>query len=388
MRQVNLTILFITHYPGMYGANQSMCRLITELRNNYNITPIVLLPSTGDICEFLEQNDIKYLVSHYYWWVNAEKGIFQYLLNWRKQIINFVRVKSMVRLVENEGVDLVYSNSATINIGAFLSRRLKCPHIWHFRESLDSYQFKLSLGNFISKRFLKSAANKYILISDYLINAYAKLLPDDKIQRIYNGIDFNRINLKPEKKNHFFNMCMVGIISDQKNNLDALKALCILVKKNKLVNIRLHFIGGHKTEYLQMLKKHITENKLEDYVIFHGHTKDVDSLLSTMHLGLMCSRDEAFGRVTVEYMLHGMPVIASNSGANTELIKENINGAIYTIYNANELAEKISKFVTQPDLLKLMGETAYDYGKENFSSERNAALIYEAIQEVVGSYSR
>ena len=180
-------------------------------------------------------------------------------------------------------------------------------------------------------------------------------------------------------------MCMVGIISDQKNNLDALKALCILVKKNKLVNIRLHFIGGHKTEYLQMLKKHITENKLEDYVIFHGHTKDVDSLLSTMHLGLMCSRDEAFGRVTVEYMLHGMPVIASNSGANTELIKENINGAIYTIYNANELAEKISKFVTQPDLLKLMGETAYDYGKENFSSERNAALIYEAINDLVNS---
>ena len=369
----------------MYGANQSMCRLITELRDNYNIAPIVLLPSTGDICEFLEQKDIKYFVSHYYWWVNAEKGIFQYLLNWRKQIINFVRVKSLVRLVENEGVDLVYSNSATINIGAFLSRRLKCPHIWHFRESLDSYQFKLSLGNFISKLFLKTAANKYILISDYLINAYAKLLPADKIQRIYNGIDFNRINLKPEKKNHFFNMCMVGIISDQKNNLDALKALCILVNKYKLANIRLHFVGGHKTDYFQMLKKHITENKLEDYVIFHGHTKDVDSLLSTMHLGLMCSRDEAFGRVTVEYMLHGMPVIASNSGANTELIKENINGAIYTIYNANELAEKISKFVTQPDLLKLMGETAYDYGKENFSSERNAALIYEAINDLVNS---
>lgn len=380
-----MTILFITHYPSMYGANQSMCRLITELRDNYNITPIVLLPSTGDICEFLEQNDIKYFVSHYYWWVNAEKGIFQYLLNWRKQIINFVRVKSMVRLVENEGVDLVYSNSATINIGAFLSRRLKCPHIWHFRESLEQFHFKLSLGNFISKLFLKTAANKYILISDYLINAYAKLLPDDKIQRIYNGIDFNRINLKPEKKNHFFNMCMVGIISDQKNNLDALKALCILVKKSKLVNIRLHFIGGHKTEYLQMLKKYIAENELEDYVIFHGHAKDIDALLSTMDLGLMCSRDEAFGRVTVEYMLHKIPVIASNSGANTEIVKENINGTIYTIYNANELAEKISTFVTQPDLLKLMGETAYDYGKENFSSERNTALIFGAIQEVVGS---
>ncbi len=185
-----------------------------------------------------------------------------------------------------------------------------------------------------------------------------------------------------------FEIMQDSLLNDQKNNLDALKALCILVKKSKLVNIRLHFIGGHKTEYLQMLKKYIAENELEDYVIFHGHTKDIDPLLSTMDLGLMCSRDEAFGRVTVEYMLHKIPVIASNSGANTEIVKENINGAIYTIYNANELAEKISTFVTQPELLKVMGETAYDYGKENFSSERNAALILGAIQEVVGSYSR
>lgn len=382
------TILFITHYSGMYGANQSMCQLMLELRNNYKITPVVLLPSRGDICEFLEQNNIKYFVSHYYWWVNAEKGVYQYLLNWRKQIINLVRVKGLVSLIENEKIDLVYSNSVTINIGAFLSRKLKCPHIWHFRESLDSFHFKLSLGNFISKLFLKSAANKYILISDYLINAYGKLLPADKIQRIYNGIDFSRVNAETEKKTGIINICMMGIISDQKNNLDALKALCILVNQYKLVNMRLHFIGGHKTEYLQMLKKYIAENELEDYVVFHGHTKDVDSLLATMHLGLMCSRDEAFGRVTVEYMLHKMPVIASNSGANAEIVKENINGSIYTIYDANELAEKISTFVKQPKLLKVIGETAYDYGKENFSSERNTALIYGTIQEVVGSYSR
>ncbi len=380
-----INILFITHYPGMYGANQSMCQLIIELRNNYKITPVVLLPSRGDICEFLEQNDIKYFVSHYYWWVNAEKGVYQYFLNWRKQIINLMRVKNLVRLVENEGIDLVYSNSVTINIGAFLSRKLKCPHIWHIRESLDSFHFKLSLGNFISKLFLKTAANKYILISDYLIDAYSKLLPADKIQRIYNGIDFNRINLKPEKRNHFFNMCMVGIISEQKNNMDALRALNILVNNSGFTNLRLHLIGGWKADYLELINTYIDENRLQEYVVFHGHTKDIDNLLSTMDLGLMCSRDEAFGRVTVEYMLHKMPVIASNSGANAELIKENINGTIYTIYNTSELAEKIIQFITQPDLLKLMGEAAYDYGKENFSSERNAALIYEAINDLVNS---
>ena len=113
-----------------------------------------------------------------------------------------------------------------------------------------------------------------------------------------------------------------------------------------------------------MLKKYIAENELDDYVVFHGHVKEIDPLLSEMHLGLMCSRDEAFGRVTVEYMMHGMPVIASNSGANPEIVKDNVNGFIYTLYNADELAEKIYKFANEPDLLKQMGETAYEYGKK------------------------
>ncbi|HRT81433.1 MAG TPA: glycosyltransferase family 4 protein [Bacteroidales bacterium] len=378
-----LNILFITHYPGMYGANQSMCQLIIELRNNYKITPVVLLPSRGDICEFLEQNDIKYFVSHYYWWVNAEKGVYQYFLNWRKQIINLMRVKNLVRLVENEGIDLVYSNSVTINIGAFLSRKLKCPHIWHIRESLDSFHFKLSLGNFISKLFLKTAANKYILISDYLIDAYSKLLPADKIQRIYNGIDFNRINLKPEKRNHFFNMCMVGIISEQKNNMDALRALNILVNNSGFTNLRLHLIGGWKADYLELINTYIDENRLQEYVVFHGHTKDIDNLLSTMDLGLMCSRDEAFGRVTVEYMLHKIPVIASNSGANPELVKDDINGYLYSIYHPEELAGKIFTFIQSPEKCKQMGINAFYYGKSHFSSEQNTKEIYKVIKKMI-----
>ncbi len=78
----------------MYGANQSLCRLIMDLHDNYNIEPIVLLPSRGEICEFLEQNKINYYVSHFYWWVNADKGILQKLLNYRKQFRNLFRLRN------------------------------------------------------------------------------------------------------------------------------------------------------------------------------------------------------------------------------------------------------------------------------------------------------
>lgn len=382
-RKIN--ILFITHYSSMYGANQSLCRLMIELREKYNICPIVLLSQRGEICEFLDQNNISYYVSHFYWWVNEDKGVFQYILNLRKQFRNWIHVKSWVRLIEKEKIDLIYSNSFTINIGTFISRKLKCPHIWYIRESLEQFKFKLSLGKLISKMFLKNAADKFILISDFLIKVYTDLLPAERVERIYNGIDFTRVNTKSVKKVDTFNLCMVGIISEQKNNLDAVKALFLLINKYKLENVQLHLIGGNKAEYLELLNKYIDENELSRYVFFHGHTKAVDVLLSTMHLGLMCSNGEAFGRVSVEYMMHSIPVIASNSGANPEIIKEDINGSIYTLYNSTELAEKIYKFVTQPELLKQLGQTAYLYGKANFSSEQNTAAIYDVIEELVNN---
>jgi len=377
------TILFITHYSGMYGANKSLYGLMLELRMNFDIKPVVLLPARGEFCDFLEQNNITYYVSHFYWWVNEGKGVFQYLLNWRKQIRNLIKLKQLFQLIENENIDLVYSNSITINIGTFISRKLRCPHIWHIRESLESYKFKLSLGKFISKLFLKTAADKYILISDYLISAYVDLLPSIKTQRIYNGIDFSSTSLNLKREIGIINICMVGIISEQKNNFDALKALDILVNEWKYFDLRLHFIGDHKSEYFKKIKKFISESELHAYVVFHGHINNLDTILSKMDLGLMCSRDEGFGRVTVEYMMHSMPVIASNSGANKEIIKDGINGFIYNIYNEIELASKIQIFIRQPELLKEIGHKAFQFGKENFSSIQNTKAIYKIINELL-----
>ncbi len=79
-------------------------------------------------------------------------------------------------------------------------------------------------------------------------------------------------------------------------------------------------------------------NELSTYILYHGHLKEVNPILNTMNLGLMCSRDEAFGRVTIKYMLNCLPVIASQSGANEELVKDGFNGTLYNLSAAEELA--------------------------------------------------
>ena len=381
MRKIN--ILFISHYSEMYGANKSLLQLIIELRRDFGIKPIVLLPRIGEICKELEKEKIEFQISHFYWWVNNNKGIFQKVLNVRKQIRNQLRVKQIYKLFSDENIDLVYSNSVTINMGVFISRKLHCPHIWHIRETMEAYNFRYSLGKRFAKKHFQKAANQYILISDFLIRSYSSYLPSNKITRIYNGI--NRIELH-RKENHFdgvLKLCIVGVICEQKNQLDILKAIKILVEEHGITNIHLHIIGTAAGAYLELIQDFIAVNNLTKFISFHGHQNNVSEWLCETNLGIMCSRDEAFGRVTIEYMLHRLPVIVSNSGANSELIQPRNNGEVYELYNAQDLASKIMRFVQNPKLLEEYGRYAEEFVAGNFSSEQNSKSIYKTIQETL-----
>jgi glycosyltransferase involved in cell wall biosynthesis len=179
------------------------------------------------------------------------------------------------------------------------------------------------------------------------------------------------------------NLCVVGILCDQKNQLDALKALDVLVNLKKLDNIHLHFIGDKREDYFALLTNFISDKKLWAFVTLHGHCNNIKEQLQFMNLGIVCARDEGFGRVTIEFMFNRMPVIASNSGANPELVKDGVFGEIYPIENSWILADKIEKYVRKPEILEITGKKVQEYALQNFSSKRNSDLIYSKIQAIL-----
>ncbi len=379
-----MTILFVTHYSGFYGANRSLYTLMLLLRKKYGIQPIVLLPCEGPMCAQLREAGIQYKVSHYYWWVNDNKGIFQWLLNKRKQIINYVRVTKMCALFKDEKIDLIYTNSICVNIGVLMARRIRIPHLWQYREALESLNFKLSLSKRLSSKIWSDDATKeYILISDYMMDYYRPYLPNDRMVRIYNGVDLPE-GVEEREKNAIKGRLKVacsGIISLQKNQLELLQAQVLL--KQRGIEVETYLLGSNKPDYLALLQQYVNGNQIDDLVHFVGHTDDVFGVLKEMNLGVVTARDEAFGRVTVEYMLMHMPVAVSDSGANSELIDERNTGKIYHLGNIGQLADYIEEYVKNPELLQKQGDAAAKEAREKFSAEKNAELIYEQIKKAI-----
>lgn len=379
-----MTILFVTHYSKCYGANKSLLTLMSLLREKYGVQPVVLLPTDGPMCAQLEKEGIPYKVSHYYWWVNENHGAFQWLLNKRKQLRNCMCIPKLCRLFKGYHFDLVYTNSVCANVGVFIAERFGLPHIWQPRESLSQFTFQLSLSTSLSKRIWALPVNKvYILISDYMKEAYRRYLPNDRMVKIYNGVDLP-MGVAERKKNEIKGRLKVvcsGIVSLQKNQLELLQAQVLLRQRG--IEIETYLIGSNKEDYLALLHQYVNGNQIGDLVHFVGHTDDVFGVLKDMNLGVVTARDEAFGRVTIEYMLMHMPVVVSDSGANPELIEEGKTGMIYHLGNFGQLADYIEEYVKHPKLLQKQGDAAAKVAKENFSASRNAELIYEQIKKAI-----
>ncbi|NLR93088.1 glycosyltransferase family 4 protein [Flammeovirga agarivorans] len=388
--QYQIKALFITHNSEFYGANKSMLQLIIELRDNYNINPIVILPKGGSqsLTKELIKHDIYFLVENFLLWIYED---YNPLKEFVKNSLNKIYFYQIYKTIKDLEIDLIHTNTSVTNLGGFLSSKLKIPHIWHIREfGKEDYNIQFSCGFDKASKFMNDHANKIICISKALSKKYLNSsINPNKIKVIYNGLlvpDLNTISIEKFKDLSIINICLIGYLSSEKGQIDLIKAINQLIKdddtlKNKL---KVHFLGEGKENYIRELRELIKNNGLEEIFKFHGFVENVNLFLSRMHIGVVTSKAEAFGRVTIEYMLNRLIVIASDSGANKEIIRNGENGFIYQNQNILDLVDILKKVLKfDGDHFISTTDKSSKFAKDNFSSEKNSTLIYQIYKEVL-----
>lgn len=389
-----MKIVFIADEDQEYGAAKSLFELVTCLTNYYHIKSIVLTCNYGTLNRKLTAMNIENHVTGHLPFLIGEgstklkkflKKYFKLLFYIRYRIKNWIALKKVKHLIDFANVDLIYTNVNRIDFGATLSKKYNIPHIWHIREFGDiDYKLFSLRKNFIE--YMNNNTNLFIAISKAVEKAWIKKgLEKSKIKMVYNGIDTSKIKIKNQKNNisHKVNIVFTGSINDTKKQIHAIKALSLLPKEI-LKDIHIDFYGSGTKEYLSYLKKIIDQNNLHDHITFMGYNENVVDKLSNYDVGMICSRSEGFGRVTIEYMATGLCVIASNTGANSELIKNYYTGLLYEYGNIEDLASKLIYIVQNRSRCITMGYKAREHALQNFTKERNAKEIYSVILNVLG----
>ncbi len=374
----------------MYGAVHSMLEMLTNLNKDYGIEPVLLVSKLGNVTDYCKKNGWKYVVTgHGNFMMGAGTKKKQFIRNTllplfylKYKIKNLIALKKIESSLDINDFDIIHTNVNVCDIGAILSKKYNIPHVWHLREFGDLDYNRIAFRkNYI--KFMNEHCDYFIAISDAVKNHWVnKGLDENKIVRVYNGVE--QIEYNDIKTNsQLLKCCFSGSISKSKGQYIMLEALNNLEEKYKKF-IKVDIIGDGPSDYVRTLKKYINKNNMNSMVNFLGYQPNIRQMLNRYDIGFMCSFSEGFGRVTVEYMMAGLCTIASNTGANKELIVEDETGLFFEYPSIESLRNKIEWCIKNRKKINQIGNEAKRVSSEKYTSKNNAKNVFDIYMKIQG----
>lgn len=293
---------------------------------------------------------------------------------------------SLWRLIIREKPAIVHTHSSKAGIlGRWAAKMAGVCCIIH---TPHGHVFYGHFGSLTSRLFLlmeKLSA----LITDCMIaltegekKDYIELLNlrPASIEIIHSGVDINRymktrIKIKEKKISLGLNsgklvVGTVGWLLPIKGPMVLLKAMDRIWQKHS--DVELVYVG--KGELEEELKTEFFRMGVSDSVTFLGWRNDVHEIMPVFDLFVLPSLNEGMGRVLVEAMASGKPVVGSNVGGIPDLIKNGHNGFLVEPGDEIDLSVAIEKVLTDAKMRDEMGRKGKTMAL-NFGVERMVEKI-------------
>jgi glycosyltransferase involved in cell wall biosynthesis len=332
--------------------------------------------------------------------------------------------RSVLKIVKNHGVDLVYVYQAreTGYAVARIKERLGVPFFfrqitawdWHFKRSVAEvfgkkswYQkikhFNLNgifdplleylLDQKSQVRFAKeiySKADKIIFLSQAAIKESQALnLDASKTATLGIAIEEDLFKPMPNKKALREKLGLpddkiilfIGRLSFAEKGLGfLLEAMPLIIKEIK--NVKLVVIGGGGEEV--RMRQLIEKLNISDHTLPVGRKSfsDLPDYINAADVFVVPSVwMEAFGQVTIEAMSCGLPVVTSDAGASPEINIDSQTGFVVPAANSEKIANAVIKILKNESLQAQLGSAARQRVLENYTYQAITNKFLEIINK-------
>ena len=413
-----MNVLLICGNDHYYGSAQAAINLLKFAKAHCeDVRYIVLTQTKGAINELCDGMGIEnYVTGHAYACVAPEgdrlRNTAKHLA--KKALVtakNTRAVRKIEKLVDLSSIDIIHTNIDRDIIGCTLAKKHGIPHVMHLREFATGHYNVEPLYEGQYEEYNRSV-DRYIAISRAVGQNWQESgLDADKISVVYDGIDVERVQQRRDSaaeaaeeaapaavkdaaataaeaedeaapRPRKLRLVMCGDLSSLKGQDQAIRALALIRDAQVRKNITLDIFGEVHTEkaYMGEMQSIIEGTGLVGSVVFRGYTSQLATLLKEYDCGIVCSRREGFGLATAEFMAAGLAVIASDTGANSELIEDGVSGLIYRYQDAVDLSAKIETLYRDRDKLNSYGRSARRTVEEKFTIEANCRGILDVYR--------
>lgn len=199
------------------------------------------------------------------------------------------------------------------------------------------------------------------------------------------GIDPSRFYPVPDAKTRLgisaetSTLLYAGRFAREKGLSDLIEAFQHLRPALTQQHVKLYLIGKGKRE--ADLRQQIAASKLDQWIEVCGWVaqEELNIWFSAADAFLLPSWDEPFGRVMLEAMACGTPVIASATAGPLDHIEHAYNGFLFEPHDVSQLTQILQQVLAQPQELAIMGQHSLNYVSTRFTW---AAIMRQLVEQI------
>ncbi|MFI2857944.1 glycosyltransferase family 4 protein [Paenibacillus sp. JSM ZJ436] len=304
----------------------------------------------------------------------------------------------LARQLRHSGAELVHANSIRAGIMAGSFRWLhRLPVVWHVRDLPP----KGWMGRLI-RWFASRSAQALIGISNPVLQEMKGQGREERYHLVHNGVELQHLGLEERQRlrvkvrhelgaaNDVEVLAIIGQIAPWKRQEDAIEAFSTLVQEGR--NAVLWIVGEAKfrpenERYLEQLQQRVQSLGLSSRVRFTGFRDDVLEICCGADLLLLCSKEEPFGRVVIEAMSQGTPVIGTYGGGVPEIIEHGQSGFMYETGNVPELIRYVRLTLDNPELWSRLSENGRQRAIDHFCITQTADKVEQVYHQLLHTAS-
>lgn len=371
-------IVFFSNDSNLTGAPRSLLELLRGLDKS-RFLPLVVTPNDGPLLAELkkEQIEVKVIKSIEKLYGSSEKPVLKVLLCVRRVLVNLWLVIHLYLLIRQARANLIYLNTSAARYASIPSKLSRLPIVWHIRE-----HFEDGLKKKILTKYIRFVSDEIIANSKAVKKMWDRRSIVTRIKVIYNGVDSNLTSLS--KAANFpgsvqTDRPVIGYVGQ----LHQVKGLDVLIEavesiKDDFPEIRCLIVGAapkSQAKFETSLRELVRRKKLDGQIEFLGYRDDILRILSNLDVLVLPSTSESFGRVLIEAMVMGRPVVASNVGGIREVVVHGETGLLVPPRNPQVLADSIRFLISNPQKAVQFGKMGRKRAEKMFSLDTYQSQI-------------
>ncbi len=222
-------------------------------------------------------------------------------------------------------------------------------------------------------------------VSDYNAQHLAKLCPEARIIRLYNGIDLDAFAPVDPAKQAPGHLIAVGRMVEKKG-FDVLLEACGLLKARQ-VPFSLSLVGSGPLEAALLQQR--ADLGLEHCVAMDGPLPQ-EALIGKMGTAqaavLPCVVTESGDRdglptVLLEAMARGLPVVTTTTSGGPEIVEDGVTGRLCDPGDATSLADALEHILADTNRAAVMGQAGRQRAERLFDLSTNAETLRRYLRD-------